>query len=140
MKNPEEIQTKYVKDFYNKNASSFSNTRFEPWLITDKFNKEYIKEDSLILDCGCGNGRNILVPSTIGLDLSIELLRHVKNENLGLINSDSLNLPFKNDTFDIVLSVSVIHHFTDEEKRLKSLLEIQRILKVGGESFYLCLA
>jgi SAM-dependent methyltransferase len=58
-----------------------------------------------------------------------------------------LTLPFKNQVFDVVISIAVIHHFSTEKHRLRALkgtslsynnphiyaLEIVRVIKPGGK-------
>lgn len=41
-------------------------------------------------------------------------------------------LPFKDNSFDTVLSLSVIHHFATTDRRVHALREMARILRVGG--------
>src|SRR5918999_447161 len=50
----------------------------------------------------------------------------------GLVECDALTLPFRDDCFDAVLSVCAIEHFDDGGK---SLDEMSRVLKPGGELF-----
>lgn len=45
---------------------------------------------------------------------------------------DNLDLPFRDGSFDAVLSISVIHHFATVERRIRAIRELARILKVGG--------
>lgn len=47
----------------------------------------------------------------------------------GIINVDLTNIPFKNNTFDIVISEDVFEHI---ENYSKAFLEIYRVLKPGG--------
>jgi SAM-dependent methyltransferase len=49
-----------------------------------------------------------------------------------LIECDALMLPFRDDAFDAILSVCAIEHFDDGGK---SLDEMSRVLKPGGELF-----
>lgn len=72
-----------------------------------------------------------------GIDLTNEAIENVKNrfdiynqkyEYLEVANSE--NLPFENDTFDLVYSWGVIHHSPSMENALK---EIVRVCKTGGE-------
>lgn len=45
---------------------------------------------------------------------------------------DNLALPFRDDTFDAVLSVAVVHHFATTERRVGALRELARVLRIGG--------
>lgn len=74
----------------------------------------------------------------IGLDLSAQMLsfaeEKVKHLNLSdkitLVKGDSEQLPFDDDTFDAVTVAFGIRNFENLEK---GLLEIQRVLKPGGQ-------
>lgn len=43
-----------------------------------------------------------------------------------------MELPFRNDSFDAVISLAVVHHFATTERRVLAIREISRILRVGG--------
>lgn len=134
MDDHEEFESKYVHEFYSQKSKTFSNTRIKPWPLTRRFLEERNNGNNLILDSGCGNGRQFINENIIGLDYSENLLLEARNkENLGLIKGNVHKLPFKDSVFDIVLSVAVIHHLCTHERRLHCLLETNRVLKSGGE-------
>ena len=71
------------------------------------------------------------------LDYSEEMLNQAKEKadklklnNIKFIKGDVGNLPFDNDTFDIVLSMNGFHAFPDKEKAFS---EAYRVLKPGGK-------
>lgn len=92
-----------------------------------------------VLDAGCGSG--ILFyelrkkfSNLNGIDLrkdikNIERALEKDGIRANLINGDLSNLPYKNDTFDYVVSMSVLEHIPDLEQPVK---EIKRVLKKGG--------
>ena len=45
---------------------------------------------------------------------------------------DNLELPFRDESFDAVLSLAVVHHFATTERRVNALRELSRILRIGG--------
>lgn len=45
---------------------------------------------------------------------------------------DNLALPYRDDSFDAVLSVAVVHHFATTERRVNALRELARVLRIGG--------
>jgi len=54
--------------------------------------------------------------------------------NVFLIRTNGMKLPFKDDTFYTVLTTSVLEHFTDLEE---VVAEIARIIKPGGSLLFL---
>jgi ubiquinone/menaquinone biosynthesis C-methylase UbiE len=70
------------------------------------------------------------------MDYSTDMLEMEKNrfeenslKNIECKQGDVSNIPFANETFDIVLSMNGFHAFPDKEK---AFMEIKRILKNGG--------
>jgi len=98
-------------------------------------------QDKNVLEVGCGAGSDLLRfaqggANVTGIDLSphsagLALSRLRLYNCSGTIgNADAENLPFKNDTFDLVYSWGVLHHTPDTERALN---EILRVLKPGGK-------
>lgn len=46
---------------------------------------------------------------------------------------DNLLLPYRDECFDAVISIAVIHHFASEVRRLMAVQELARVLHVGGQ-------
>ncbi|TBU21011.1 putative methyltransferase [Hamiltosporidium tvaerminnensis] len=51
---------------------------------------------------------------------------------LDLLRGDCLYIPFKNNTYNIIISIAVLHHISTLERRIIFLKEIYRILKYKG--------
>jgi len=95
-------------------------------------------KNSCILSIGCGTGRFELklapqVKKIIGVDVSevgISLAKK-KNKfaNLKFLVASATSLPFKNQEFDIVLSLSAIHHIENQPRLFQ---ELSRVLKRNG--------
>lgn len=103
-----------------------------------------INPEETVLDIGCGGGFDMFCSSELvgpkgtvfGLDLSLEMLEKAK-ENLALAGvrnaktqtGSSEQLPFENNTFDIITSNGVFNLSPEKEKTYS---EIFRVLNPGG--------
>ncbi|MBW1672793.1 MAG: methyltransferase domain-containing protein [Deltaproteobacteria bacterium] len=95
------------------------------------------------LDFGCGNG--VMLPTlsgifdtVVGIDLHTSAASRVIHEyglnNVFLIRTNGVRLPFKDDAFYTVLTTSVLEHFRDLEE---VVAEVARIIKPGGSLLFL---
>lgn len=135
--NPLDIEKKHVYDVYEKIAPHFSNTRYKPWPKVQAF-MESLPDGSINCDVGCGNGKylscarkNVL---SVGTDRSFNLtsIARERNEGSQTFVCNSLNLALRDNAFDSVISIAVIHHFSTKELRIQAINELKRICKVGG--------
>lgn len=108
---------------YKYIARSYDELYKEEQLEKLRIIKENIKinKKENLLDIGCGTGisTEFFDCKSIGIDPCFEML------NKKSICGKAENLPFKDKTFDIVLSVTSIHHFNAE----KAIKEIKRVSK-----------
>ncbi len=101
-----------------------------------------IRDGMTVLEVGCGNGRiwlgheNIIsrCRRLILSDLSEGMLEAAKknlgeHDNIEYQKADIQDLPFRIDTFDVVIANSMLYHVPDIEKGLQ---EVRRVLKKGG--------
>ena len=89
------------------------------------------------LEIGIGGGRYSTYLAnnsieTIGIDPTITLLKYVSERvNAKFIRASATDLPFKKDTFDLIICIELLHHFTDDV--LERVLEdISEVIKPGG--------
>ncbi|KAK1347446.1 Alkylated DNA repair protein alkB 8 [Hamiltosporidium tvaerminnensis] len=75
-------------------------------------------------------------PSTINPTTYNPSTNNKTNNNfpspLDLLRGDCLYIPFKNNTYNIIISIAVLHHISTLERRIIFLKEIYRILKYKG--------
>ncbi len=92
-----------------------------------------------VLDAGCGMGRFADVVSrwggkVVAIDLSKAVEAAFGNlanrQNVAVLQADAFKLPFRENSFDIIYSIGVLHHTPDCEQAFRSLT---KFLKPGGK-------
>jgi ubiquinone/menaquinone biosynthesis C-methylase UbiE len=140
-----EIKLQLVKTF-DEIAHHFDITRYKPWPESKRFISTLAK-DSLVLDLGCGNGRNSFYLAgegmkVLGLDFSKALLKIAQNktewkgllDRVDFLQSDTASLPLKSEGVDAILYIATVHHLPTKEERYESMREVNRCLKPGGRA------
>ena len=131
------VETQKVHNVYDIISKHFSTTRKVIWPKVQNFIDSF-KSNSYILDIGCGNAKNMgtrLDCKYVGLDFCENLLKQAKvQDNCSYIVGNCINLPFESNTFNYIMSIAVIHHLSTEERRLKALNELTRVLKKNGKA------
>ena len=95
-----------------------------------------LKSGSKVLDVGCAKGFLVkdLVNEGIdayGLDISDYAIRNCESEVIGRLQVGTAdNLPFPDNSFDVVISITTLHNL-DREDFIVAIKEIERISKVG---------
>jgi len=93
-------------------------------------------KDKRILDLGCGRGRWLQFygergGKVVGIDLSEEAVQFCKKKGFRAIKGNVTNLPFPSESFDIVNSITVLHHLNYNDQKVAGE-EIRRVLVPGG--------
>jgi SAM-dependent methyltransferase len=116
-----------IKMFENKNYWELNRYT---GLETDRiiYTTSWIPKDiTSLLDAGCGNGilvNNLRTPHfVVGTDRSFSALMHVQ---INPCQADILNLPFADQSFDIVVGTEIIEHLPIKDFNL-GLSEIGRL-------------
>ena len=124
-----------VKQTYELIAENFSSTRYNVWPCVKDF-LDQIKKNSILVDIGCGNGKNMMYRKdciNFGCDFSESLVKICHKKNLNVSLGNILNLPFKDNFSDNTICIAVIHHLDNLIKRKKAIDELLRITKPGGQ-------
>ncbi|GFT36895.1 probable tRNA methyltransferase 9B [Nephila pilipes] len=129
------LEKAYVHDVYDQIAPHFTDTRYRPWPRVKQFLLE-LEPGSLVADVGCGNGKYLDINADlmkIGTDRCAALTAAARAKNFEVLTSDNLHMPFRDETFDAVLSIAVIHHFATTDRRVAAIKELTRVLRIGGK-------
>ncbi len=106
-----------------------------------------IKKGMKVLDLGCGSGAfTPFIARTVGekgkvyaLDIQADMLKQLENKlsrpenrdikNIKLIEGNAYELPFEDNSLDLVNMVTVLPEILDRNRALR---EVRRVLKPGG--------
>lgn len=153
-----EFQGEAINSFIDSNDQNIDwttvNSFGDEWAKFDDFSKEEIEQigndyfdlvdkrkliDSVVLDVGCGSGRwsNYLcsrVKFIEAIDPSGAVITATKmlksKPNVRVTQASVENIPFERESFDLVISLGVLHHIPDTHKALEKCVEM---VKKGGE-------
>jgi SAM-dependent methyltransferase len=101
-------------------------------------------ETTVLLDYGCGYGNKLVALASrlkkgMGIDISdarVDAAKKLACEkeiaNIDFFVMDAMNMTFGDNEFDIIVGDAILHHLNLE----KSLGEIKRVLKRGGEAYF----
>ena len=99
-----------------------------------------ISTDDRVLECACGTG--LITAAVAGkcaelvaTDYSEGMLKQTRKRcgscpNVEIRTADILNLPFPDESFDVVIAANVIHLLDDP---YKALSELDRVCRPGGK-------
>jgi len=144
-------EDKTLERSYKKHSITYDKQRFD-----GKANNylEQVRSDAFfalmpddrnlkVLDVGCGTGRGTLLLKqrgycVTGIDYTKEMLEIAKKKinqseqgKVFLGQGNAKALPFKDNTFDCVISLNFVHMFGIEPQRVL-IAEMSRVLKPGG--------
>ena len=101
--------------------------------ITQSLNSE--AQSPKILDVGCGTGGNLEMLKKFGaaegVDVSDDALEFCQSKGLTVHKGLAEELPFADESFDVVTALDVIEHLDDD---IAGLREMFRILRKGGKT------
>jgi phosphatidylethanolamine/phosphatidyl-N-methylethanolamine N-methyltransferase len=137
-------RVKKVYSFYAHTYDSFFGKIFEHGRYV-AFNMMNVKPNEKILEVGVGTGLSLpLYPKEVhitGIDISQEMLdkanakkQYYGLSNINLYNMDASSMNFPDNVFDKVI---VSHVITVVKDPLRTLNEIKRVCKKGGEIYIL---
>lgn len=134
-----------VKEFYMQYADTIHEKRahspypLRRYVHVSQYGSAlaYVEPGMRVLDAGCGEGNlSILMAKkgarVVGIDISepnIEASKSYANEegcNVEFLLGDLENLPFADDSFDLVVSSHVLEHLSDFDKGLREMARVSK--------------
>ena len=109
------------------------NFYFEPII-----NKDLFLKNKTVLEVGCGKGRHTFYISEVakevvaidfGKSVDVAFINNKDKNNIYFMQADIYNLPFKENYFDFVFSIGVLHHLPTPEQGFRKLVGL---VKNGG--------
>ncbi|MBM4433223.1 MAG: methyltransferase domain-containing protein [Chloroflexi bacterium] len=127
----------------------FLNSRLRDWLqpLDRVSERSGVERRMIVLDLGCGSGAlTTLVARVVGeqgkvyaVDIQPAMLRQLERKlakpenqeikNIEIRQANAYELPFEDDSIDLVLMASALQEIPDRNRALR---EIRKILKAGG--------
>ncbi len=114
-----------ANDYYSKIASGYDELYGDEQKAKFEVIRKHVKLKPLVLDIGCGTGVVDFGVKAVGIDPSLGLLKRHKGLR---ICAEAEALPFKDRTFNSVVSLTALHH----ADIAKSISEIKRVAKPGA--------
>ena len=129
-------EKKFVHDVYDNIAQDFSRTRTRVWNEVKSF-IDSIDINTNCLEIGCGNGKNMYRRDIVmtGIDTCEAFVKICLQKSLNASIMDCYHLQYEDNSFDNIMSIAVFHHLSTEERRIKALSEMIRVLKPNGTGF-----
>jgi len=124
--------------FSGADSDYFSEQKIE------EVRKNETEQSPKVLDLGCGDGNSAVFfrkhftgCEYFGLDTSKESVSLAKKRKLpcaAFSQYNGFDIPFPDNTFDIVFIACVLHHI-DAKQHEKILIDVKRVLKPGGRLY-----
>ncbi len=126
--------------WYDENAEQYAKN-IAPYPANPDLIEKFVNylDGVKVLDAGCAAGRDSILLSeqgldVTGLDLSAGLLRIAKAAypRISFVQGDFLSLPFEDNVFDGVWSHASLVHMQTKQDTEDALAEFYRVLNING--------
>jgi ubiquinone/menaquinone biosynthesis C-methylase UbiE len=131
-------QAQDIAEYYDSYSTWYEGERREGYYgLINELEVEVLRPYAIgrdVLELGCGTGLILehtakLAKSAVAIDLSLGMAGVSREKDLTVANASATNLPFSDDSFDLVYSCKVLPHVPDI---VRALQEVDRVLRPGG--------
>ena len=146
---PEENYSRKASEYYNKEVSeNYSKSkpvqRMQRQITLRAIELANFKKGAKILDLGAGTGYSMRVLKELGfkvrgIDVSSEMIKKARENELEVIEADMRKIPFNNNEFDGIISISALQWLVadkEDEEIKKVAKETRRVLKDKGKAVF----
>jgi len=116
----------FGNEYTERNTGDWDNFYKEQWGITrTALNKDFlskIKKESTILEVGCNLGNQLKIlekdgfTNLYGIEINKKALTIARNnKSFNLVEGSALDIPFKDDYFDLVFTSGVLIHISPKD-------------------------
>ncbi len=120
------------KDLYEQSWTAHSLRNPEMWPINTVIRK-ILKGNGRILEIGPGNWPKSPISKTIFLELTVTAAANLRRIGANSSTGSIENIPFKDESFDVVVALEVIEHVSNVQK---SFSDVKRVLKKKGHFIF----
>lgn len=129
------------RSYYNEFARWYEKERHQGYhRLIDDLQVDLVEERAAgkeVLEVGCGTGlllQRIAGKARIakGIDISPGMLAQARERGLDVVEGNATELPFEDNSFDLLYSFKVLAHVEEIER---ALAECARVTRPGGELF-----
>ena len=144
---PRFVNTKTYASLFGDQWKEYKKTQLDSYsgiaISANRLNRclGELKDDlkgKLVLEAGCGAGRftevllnkgAVVVSSDLSAAVEVNQENFPQNENHFVIQADINDMPFADETFDVVVCLGVIQHTPNSEQTIENLY---KLVKKGG--------
>ena len=128
----DQVLGKYKSEEFRKLVKKWVNNGGCNKILKTDLREEAFGEDEILFSLSTKNSQICAVDISEETTKNAYIKQKVLNLDHQYVTADVRRLPFKDNTFDLILSNSTLDHFVMEDDLIRSLVELKRVMKPAG--------